>query len=104
MDSANQISSLKKLLETKRNRSGYGERTGLLYQETDLMEFLECADPYQFLSTYNKVSFLVDANHFSLTLMNVQNLRPSRKLPLPRTSTSSARTSRFADAENFSLC
>lgn len=55
MDSANQISSLKKLLETKRNRSGYGERTGLLYQETDLMEFLECADPYQFLSTYNKV-------------------------------------------------
>ena len=56
MDSANQISSLKKLLETKRNRSGYGDRTGLLYQETDLMEFLECADPYQFLSTYNKVS------------------------------------------------
>jgi hypothetical protein len=59
MDSANQITSLKKLLETKRNRSGYGERTGLLYQETDLMDFLECADPYQFLSTYNKVTFLI---------------------------------------------
>jgi hypothetical protein len=68
------------------------------------MEFLECADPYQFLSTYNKVRFLVDANHFSLTLMNVRNLRLSRKLPLPRILISSVRTSRSADAENFSLC
>ncbi len=47
MDSANQISSLKKLLEKKRNRSGYGDGAGvMLYQETDLMDFLECADPY----------------------------------------------------------
>ena len=56
VDSANQISSLKKLLTTKRNRSGYGDRTGSLYQETDLIEFLESQDPYPFLSTYNKVS------------------------------------------------
>lgn len=50
------MTSLKKLLETKRNRSGYGERTGNLYTETDLYDFLECEDPYLFLSTYNRVS------------------------------------------------
>ena len=66
------------------------------------MEFLECADPYQFLSTYNKVSFLVDANHFSLTLINVRNPKPSRKLPHPRTSILSARISKFVDVVNFS--
>ena len=86
MDSANQISSLKKLLETKRNRSGYGERTGLLYQETDLMEFLECSDPYQFLSTYNKVSWLTKgANFHSSTLMREPRQRPSPRWPHPKT-------------------
>jgi AdoMet-dependent rRNA methyltransferase SPB1 len=56
-DTAKQITSLKKLLETKRNRSGYGDKT-TLYQETELIEFMECADPYLFLSTYNKVCAL----------------------------------------------
>jgi Domain of unknown function (DUF3381) len=55
MDTSKQITSLKKLLETKRNRGGYGDKTSL-YQETDLIEFMESADPYLFLSTYNKVS------------------------------------------------
>jgi hypothetical protein len=64
MDSANQVSSLKKLLETKRNRSGYGDRTGSLYQETDLFDFLESADPYPFLSTYNKVITYSSVHHF----------------------------------------
>ena len=54
-DTAKQITSLKKLLEKKRNRGGYGDRTNL-YAETDLYEFMESADPYLFLSTYNKVS------------------------------------------------
>ena len=54
-DTQKQISSLKKLLETKRNRSGYGDKGMTLYQETNLMDFLECEDPYLFLSTYNKV-------------------------------------------------
>ena len=46
---------MKKLLETKRNRSGYGDRE-TLYKETDLIDFLECSDPYEYLSSYNKVS------------------------------------------------
>ena len=41
-DGNNQVSSLKKLLEKKVNRSGYKENVGgALYQETDLFEFLE---------------------------------------------------------------
>ena len=59
MDTSKQVSSLKKLLEVKRNRSGYGDKT-TLYQETSLMEFLECEDPYLFLSTYNKVPYSFD--------------------------------------------
>lgn len=52
---ANKISSLKKLVEQKkRNRSGYGDRE-TLYQETDFFDFLECADPYEYLSSYNRV-------------------------------------------------
>jgi hypothetical protein len=51
----NKISSLKKLLETKKNRKGYNPEKGqALYMETDFSEFLDCADPYEFLSTYNK--------------------------------------------------
>jgi hypothetical protein len=45
---------LKKLLDKKVNRGGYGDRE-TLYQETDLFEFLESADPYVYLANYNKV-------------------------------------------------
>lgn len=55
LDSAKQITSLKKLLETSRNRSGYADNL-VVYQETDFYDFLECQDPYQYLSTYHKVS------------------------------------------------
>ena len=48
------MTSLKKLLKQKKNRSGYGEKE-VLYQETDLIDFLEASDPYSFLSNYNKV-------------------------------------------------
>lgn len=55
LEGNNKISSLKKLLENKRNRSGYSEKRGqTLYLETDFSEFLDCADPYEFLATYNK--------------------------------------------------
>ena len=63
LDSNKQITSLKKLLETKRNRSGYGDKSATLYQETDLMDFFESEDPYLFLSTYNKVSTLFNRIH-----------------------------------------
>lgn len=42
-------------MDQKVNRKGYGERE-TLYAETDLIEFLECSDPYQYLASYNKVS------------------------------------------------
>ena len=61
MDTTKQISSLKKRLETKRNRSGYGDKT-TLYHETDLFEFMECEDPYLFLSSYNKVSYQLSSH------------------------------------------
>ena len=41
VDSSSKISSLKKLLENKKNRSGYGDKTSL-YMETDFSEFLDC--------------------------------------------------------------
>ena len=43
---------MKKLLEKKVNRGGYGDKTSL-YAETGLVDFLECEDPYLFLSSYN---------------------------------------------------
>ncbi len=67
-DTNKQISSLKKLLEKKNNRSGYADNNlGQLYQETDLIDFLDSQDPYIFLSTYNKVSLML------LTFVSVQN-------------------------------
>jgi hypothetical protein len=74
-DTQKQISSLKKLLETKRNRSGYGDRTGQLYQETDLIDFLQCEDPYLFLSTYNKVC-LFPISFISSLLTRKRELKP----------------------------
>jgi AdoMet-dependent rRNA methyltransferase SPB1 len=59
-DSTKTISSLKKLLDTKKNRSGYGEKE-VLYSETDFFSFLEAVDPYLFLSTYNAVRTLLSS-------------------------------------------
>ena len=61
-EASNKISSLKKLVITKRNRSGYNTDRQVLYQETDLIDFLDCADPYEYLSAYNKVSEIVETN------------------------------------------
>lgn len=58
-DAAAKITSLKKLLEKKRpNRQGYGDDQGAtLFEQTELVDFLESADPYEFLTKYHKVSF-----------------------------------------------
>ena len=44
----NKVTSLKRLITPKVNRGGYGDKTNL-YQETDLSEFMECTDPYEYL-------------------------------------------------------
>ena len=51
--STDRITSLKKLLTTKRNRSGYAD-DAQLYAEGDFIEFLKSADPHEYLSGFNK--------------------------------------------------
>jgi AdoMet-dependent rRNA methyltransferase SPB1 len=41
------ISSIKKLMEVKKNRSGYDSVT--MHNECDLIEFIECSDPFKYL-------------------------------------------------------
>jgi hypothetical protein len=53
-DSNDKVTSLKKLLKFKKNRSGYETETNILYTETDLSEFLLSADPHEYLSSFNK--------------------------------------------------
>lgn len=53
------VTSLKKLLTQKRNRSGYETETNILYTETDLTEFILSADPHEYLSGFNKVSNII---------------------------------------------
>ena len=57
-DSSAKITSLKKLLEKKRpNRQGYADdKVTSLFEQVDLIDFLESADPYEFLTKFNKVS------------------------------------------------
>lgn len=67
MDSSKQITSLKKLLESHVNRGGYSENVrGVVYQETDFFDFLECQDPYQYLSSYNKVFYYIYLSSFCI--------------------------------------
>ena len=59
-DSSQQISSLKKLIETKKKKAtGYEDEAlqkNLLYSEADMSDFLKSVDPYEFLTKFNKVS------------------------------------------------
>lgn len=49
------ITSLKKLITTKKNRGGYDDKSGSqLYAECDLMEFLQAQNPHMYLSGFNK--------------------------------------------------
>lgn len=54
--SSDKITSLKKLLTTKRNRSGYDEedKNQTMWAECDLMEFIKASDPHLYLSGFNK--------------------------------------------------
>lgn len=53
--SAEKITSLKKLLTEKRNRSGYDDMQGkMLWAECDLIEFLKSTNPHMYLSGFNK--------------------------------------------------
>ncbi len=58
-DASAKITSLKKLLEKKRpNRQGYdSDKLTVLFEQCDLVDFLESADPYEFLTKFHKVSF-----------------------------------------------
>jgi AdoMet-dependent rRNA methyltransferase SPB1 len=51
------ITSLKKLLQQKRNRQGYADDQKF-HTETNLSEFLTCSEPHEFLTNYN--SFKID--------------------------------------------
>ena len=58
-ESAAQINSIKKLLERKRNRSGYDDeatRTGLIFKIATYEEFVHSNDPYEYLSDYNRLT------------------------------------------------
>lgn len=61
-DSSQQISSLKKLIETKKKKAtGYEDEAlqkNMLYSEADMSDFLKSVDPYEFLTKFNKVSHL----------------------------------------------
>jgi hypothetical protein len=77
IEQTTKVSSLKKLLATKRaNRGGYADdKVALLYEKTDLIDFLESADPFEFLSKFHAVSSapcLIDP--FSLTSTNKQRI------------------------------
>ena len=56
-DTNEKITSLKKLITNKVNRSGYDRE--ILYQEVDLWDFMISQDPHVFLSSMNK--FLIDS-------------------------------------------
>ena len=50
----NTIKSIKAMFEQKRNRSGYSSK---LYNERTFKEFIECPNPYQFLTEANKIKY-----------------------------------------------
>lgn len=58
-DTNNQVNSLKMLLKVKRpNRMGYNVESQVLNQVCDFSDFLESADPFEFLTKFSRVSSL----------------------------------------------
>ena len=59
-DASQQISSLKKLIDTKKKKAlGYEEadlEKNMLFSKADMSDFLNAADPYEFLTKFNQVS------------------------------------------------
>ena len=60
LDASQKISSLKKLIDTKKAKAvGYDDEAlsrNLLYTEADLIDYFKSVDPYEFLTKFNKVS------------------------------------------------
>jgi AdoMet-dependent rRNA methyltransferase SPB1 len=55
-DSSKKINSLKKLLDNKKNRSGYDvDGSGAFYKEANVSEFMKSKDPYRYLSKCHKM-------------------------------------------------
>jgi len=70
------ITSLKKLLTEKRNRSGYtlDEGKTQLFNHCDLLDFLQAEDPHEYLSTFHR--FRLDAPAMEL----IKDLKPPKDL------------------------
>jgi AdoMet-dependent rRNA methyltransferase SPB1 len=62
----NTIKSIKAMFEQKRNRSGYSNK---LYNERSFKEFVECSNPYQFLTEVNKIKANTDESAKYLNVM-----------------------------------
>ena len=73
-NSTEKITSLKKLLTKKVNRSGYDENNANLFAECDLMEFLKSSDPHEFLSGFNKFTISQEAREAIQPLKAVKGL------------------------------
>jgi hypothetical protein len=65
---------LKKLLTNKKNRSGYADDKEVLYAECDFVEFLNSADPHEYLSGFNKFNFDQQAEEL------IKDLKPPKDL------------------------
>lgn len=59
--SAEKITSLKRLLTQKVNRSGYEDGKSILFAECDLMEFLQASAPHEYLSGFNRFKLSKEA-------------------------------------------
>lgn len=69
IEQTTKVSSLKKLLAQKKpNRSGYADdKMSLLYEKTNFIDFLESADPFEYLSKFHAVS----RNHSFLMISRI---------------------------------
>lgn len=71
------ITSLKKLLTTKRNRSGYDDNAGQgLFTTCDLSEFILSQEPHEFLTNFN--SFKIDEKAKEM----IKDLKPPADLEI----------------------
>lgn len=69
------MTSLKKLLTVKKNRSGYATE-GQQFNECDLMDYLQSQDPHEYLSTMNR--FRLDEP----AMTAIKDLKPPKDLKL----------------------
>ena len=66
-DASQQVSSLKKLIDTKKKKAtGYDDDNlarNTLFNHADLSDFLTSADPYEYLTKFSKVSCVIISNN-----------------------------------------